>query len=173
MLRWQWLFFVELFVLKQFNPLTVNSIEIVISIKHLVFPVGSMVSDPWTLPVKSSYLHPASMRILSYDWYRFHYDDVLMDAMASQITSLAIVYSTIDSDADQRKHQSSASPAFVRGIYRGPVNSPHKWSVTRKMFQFHDVIMRRFVGTHIGSGISRAYQMLVSLSSYRFSVLYF
>ena len=50
-----------------------------------------------------------------------------MSSMASQITSLKIVYSTIDSDADQRKHQSSASLAFVRGIHRWPVNSPHKW----------------------------------------------
>ena len=45
-----------------------------------------------------------------------HYDDVIMGAMASQITSLSIVYLTIYSDADQRKHQSSASLAFVRGI---------------------------------------------------------
>ena len=64
-----------------------------------------------------------------------------MDTMASQITSLTIVYSTIYSDADQRKHQSSVSLAFVWGIHRGPVNSPHKWPVTRKMFPFDDVIM--------------------------------
>ena len=44
-------------------------------------------------------------------------------------------------EADQRKHQSSASLAFVQGIHRGPVNYPHKWPVTRKMFQFDDVIM--------------------------------
>ena len=64
-----------------------------------------------------------------------------MGAMASRITSLMIVYSTVYSDADQRKHQSSASLAFVRGIHRGPVNSPHKWPVTRKMSPFDDVIM--------------------------------
>ena len=64
-----------------------------------------------------------------------------MGAIASQITSLTIVYSTVYSDADQNKHQSSASLAFVRGIHRGPVNSPHKWPVTRKMFPFDDVIM--------------------------------
>ena len=64
-----------------------------------------------------------------------------MGTIASQITSLTIVYSTVYSDADQRKHQSSASLAFVRGIHRGPVNSPHKWPVTRKMFSFYDVIM--------------------------------
>ena len=70
-----------------------------------------------------------------------HYNDVIMGMIASQITSLTIVYSTVYSDADQRKHQSSASLAFVQGIHRGPVNSPHKWPVTRKMFPFDDVIM--------------------------------
>ena len=64
-----------------------------------------------------------------------------MGVVASQITSLTIVYSTVYSDADQRKHQISASLAFVWGIHRGPVNSPHKWPVTRKMFLFDDVIM--------------------------------
>ena len=64
-----------------------------------------------------------------------------MGTMASQITSLTIVYSTVYSGADQRKHQSSASLAFVRGIHRGPVNSPHKWPVTRKIVPFDDVIM--------------------------------
>ena len=63
-----------------------------------------------------------------------------MGSVASQITSLTIVYSIVFLDADQRKHQSSASLAFV-GIPRGPVNSPHKWPVTRKMFPFDDVIM--------------------------------
>ena len=70
-----------------------------------------------------------------------HYGDVIMDAMASQITSLTIVYSTVYSGADQRKYQSSASLAFVRGIHRWPVNSPHRGQVTRKMFPFDDVIM--------------------------------
>ena len=70
-----------------------------------------------------------------------HYNDVIMGAIAFQITSLTIVYSIVYSDADQRKHQSSASLAFVRGIHRGPMNSPHKWPVTRKMFPFDDVIM--------------------------------
>ena len=65
-----------------------------------------------------------------------------MGAITSEITSLTIVYSTIYSDADQRKHQSSASLAFVRGIHWGPVNSPHKWPVTRKMFPFDDIIMK-------------------------------
>ena len=63
-----------------------------------------------------------------------HYDAVMMGVMASQITSLTIVYSTVSSGANQRKHQSSASLAFVRGIHWWPVNSPHKWPVTRKYF---------------------------------------
>ena len=70
-----------------------------------------------------------------------HYNDVTMSAKASQITSLMIVYSTVYSGADQIKHQSSASRAFVRGIHRWPVNSPHKGPVTRKMFPFDDIIM--------------------------------
>ena len=80
-------------------------------------------------------------------WDRFkealsilHYSDVIMGAIASQITSLTIVYSIDYSDANQRKHQGSASLAFVRGIHRGPMNSPHKWPVTRKMSPFDDVI---------------------------------
>ena len=69
------------------------------------------------------------------------YSDIIMSAIASQITSLTIVYSTFYSGADQRKHQSSASLAFVRGIHWWPVNSPHKGSVKQKMFPFDDVIM--------------------------------
>ena len=64
-----------------------------------------------------------------------------LGGMASQITSLTIVYSSVYSGADQRKHQSSASLAFVRGIHHSPVTSPHKGPVTRKMFPFCDVIM--------------------------------
>ena len=71
----------------------------------------------------------------------FHYGEVIIGVIASQITSLTIVYSTVYSEADQRKHQSSASLAFVRGIHRGPVNSLHKWPVMRKMFPFDDVTM--------------------------------
>ena len=64
-----------------------------------------------------------------------------MSTMASQITSVSIVYSTVCSGADQRKHQSSASLAFVRGIHRSSANSPHTGTVTRTMFPFDDVIM--------------------------------
>ena len=70
-----------------------------------------------------------------------HYSDVTISAMAPQVTSLTIVYSTVYSGTDKRKHQSSASLAFVGGIHRWPVNSLHKRPVTRKMFPFDDVIM--------------------------------
>ena len=79
----------------------------------------------------------------------YNYGDVIMGAIASQIISHTIVYSTVYSDADQREHQSSASLAFVRGLHRGPVNSPHKWPVTRKMFPFDDVIMQYLNGDYI------------------------
>ena len=103
-----------------------------------------------------------------------------MGAIASQITSLTIVYS----DADQRKHQSSASLAFVRGIHRGPVNSPHKWPVTRKMFPFDDVIMTlryapvamcniRYIlfEFSIGERCLRLKRLMFSMYSHMFSIL--
>ena len=67
-----------------------------------------------------------------------HYTDVIMSEIASQITSLTIVYSTVYSGTNQRKHQSSASLAFVRGIHgEFPAQRPE----TRKMFPVDDVIM--------------------------------
>ena len=92
-------------------------------------PIGRQVN---------SYSSPWKMH---HGYFLRHYDDVIMSVIASQITSLTIVYSTVYPGADQSKHQSSASLAFVWGIHRGPVNSPHKWPVTRKMFPFDDVIM--------------------------------
>ena len=72
-----------------------------------------------------------------------HNNDVIMGTTAFQITSLTIVYSTVYLGGDQRQYKSFASQAFVRGIHRWPVDSPHKWPVTRKMIPFDDVIMRR------------------------------
>ena len=77
-------------------------------------------------------------------WHRYHYGDVIMSARAYHITSLTIVHSTVYSGADQRKHQSSASLIFVRGIHRWPVNSPHKGPVTQKMFSFLATCIIRF-----------------------------
>ena len=70
-----------------------------------------------------------------------HYNDVIMGAMASQITSLTIVQSVVYSSADKKTHQRSASLAFVQGFHREPVTSPDIWPETRKMLPFDDVIM--------------------------------
>ena len=70
-----------------------------------------------------------------------HYGDVIMRAMAFQITDVSIIHPTVCWGADQRKHQSSASLAFVRGIHRWPVKSSHKGPVMWKVFPFNNVIM--------------------------------
>ena len=104
-----------------------------------IFYTGKMSSLYWTraqVPISESGQCNSS-----------HYSDVIMSVMASQITSVSIVCTTVCSGADQRKHQSSASQAFVRGIHRWPVNSAYKGQVTRKVFPFDDVIMWRSV-TH-------------------------
>ena len=70
-----------------------------------------------------------------------------MSPIASQITGVSIVCSTVCSGADQRKHQSSTSLALVRGIHRWPVVSPHKGPVMGKMFPFDNVIMPSLTGS--------------------------
>ena len=85
------------------------------------------------IPIKLSYLRNVYT----------HYIDVIMNAMASQLTGVAIVFSTVYKGTDQRKHQTSASLAFVRGIHRWPVNSPYKGPVTRKMFPLDDIIIHK------------------------------
>ena len=63
-----------------------------------------------------------------------------MSMMASQITGISIVCSTVGSGTNQRKHQNSASLAFVREIHQWLVNSPHKGPVMRNMFPFDDIM---------------------------------
>ena len=111
--------------------------------KWLLPPVSDMcICVTIFLALKHSY-----DRTLWHSWpsicrpYGTHYRDAIMDGIASQITSLAIVSWTVYADADQRKHLSSASLAFLWGIRRWPVNSPHRWPITWKMFPFDDVIM--------------------------------
>ena len=74
-----------------------------------------------------------------------HYADVIMGAMASQINSLPIIYLAVYAGEYQRKYQSSASLAFVWGIHRWPVNSPHMGPVTQKIFPLDNVIMLEFI----------------------------
>ena len=100
-----------------------------------------VLGDSKKTPVLST--SPWDVANIAFHIIRAHYNDVIMGAIAPQFTSLNIVYSTVYSSADQRKYQSSASLAFVRGIHRRPVNSGHKWPVTRKFFPFDDVIMTR------------------------------
>ena len=64
-----------------------------------------------------------------------HYSDAILSVMVSQITGIPIAY-------PKRKHQSSTSLVFVKGIHRSPVNSPHKGPVTWKLFPFVDIIMK-------------------------------
>ena len=69
-----------------------------------------------------------------------HYSDIILGEMASQITSLTIIYSTVYSGADQRKHQSSASLAFVRVIHQcGEI--PAQMARNAEMLPFDDVVM--------------------------------
>ena len=83
-----------------------------------------------------TYIRLCNLRSRFYS-HTLHHNDIIISAMASQIINLTSVYSGVD----QRKHQSSASVAFVWEIHRWPVNSLHKWPVTRTMFPFDDVIM--------------------------------
>ena len=106
--------------------------------------------------------------ILPMKLFKSHYSDVIMSGIASQITSLTIVYSTVYSGVGQRKHQSSAPLALViTGEFPA-----HKGLVTRKMFSFSDVIMdflyeNSFVLTHIP--LSPRVQM--AISQHRFMAL--
>ena len=87
-----------------------------------------------------------------------HYNDVIMSAMASQITGVSIVCSSVGSGATQRKHLSSASLAFVWGIHRWPVNSPHKRPVTRNLdvsiwWRHHDITGSNYLAVIVGNTI--------------------
>ena len=115
--------------------------------------VGSSRSAPWSrYQLLHFSFHCGYRRLCCWDCSALrlsYYSEVIMGAKTSQITSFVIVYSTVSSGADQRKHQSSASLAFVRGIHRWSVNFPHKGPVTRKMFPFDDVFMLHYIGIYI------------------------
>ena len=107
--------------------------------------------------LRNMHMFRALLRFGTGCFAHMHYNDVIMGATSSQITSLTIVFSAVYSGADQRKHENSAALAFVRGIHRwSPVNSPHKWPVTRKMVPFDDVIMLWF-GTGCFAHIPQRY----------------
>ena len=101
---------------------------------HVTAPVTSY-SVCWSASKMLHHYHPIVWFIIRVtDWPILLY-------YQGDVTSLAMMYSTVYLGTDQIKHQSSMSLAFVRGIHRWPVNSPDKWPVTRKMFPFDYVIM--------------------------------
>ena len=130
------------------NALTAYNVELVATNKKLGIKVicrSALPNSKWYLEENAIFLLVCEFCALLLHFDRengqkrqlCHYRSLF----PSQITNITIVYSTVYSVADQRKHQSSASLAFVRGIHRWPVNSPHKGPVTQKMFPFDGVIM--------------------------------
>ena len=103
-------------------------------------PIHSITYDSWTCNCMA-WCSLGVEKIKQPIYLTNHYSDVIMSAMSSQITGVSIVYWAVCSGANQRKHQSSTSLAFVRGIHRGLMNSSHKGPVTRKMLPFDYVIM--------------------------------
>ena len=95
-----------------------------------------------------------------------HYSDVIMSSMTFRFTGVSIVYSTVCSDADQRKHHSSTLLALVTGIHQWRVNSLHKEPVTREIFPFDDIIMTTS-DDRVGMMTTRGFQCTVLLL-YRF-----
>ena len=130
-----WIFVLNIFVKYCKYAGAEHSKESMVRMWYSIMPMHRVVlyrePDLW---------QPYQQHILNSVNFPMHNNDVIMITMASQITSLTAVYSTVYSDADQRKHHSSASMAFVCGNSPGPVNSPQKGPVTRKMFPFDDVI---------------------------------
>ena len=99
-----------------------------------------------------------------YQKFFFHqqYSDIIMSVMGSQITSLTIVYSTVYSSTDQRKHQSSTSLAFVKGIHRWPMNSRHKGPVMWKMFHLMPSLWNAIEGCTLSVLCCVCYGLIVS-----------
>ena len=98
---------------------------------HLGPPSNHNVNDDRHFDICRQFVEDETATILWKSQVR--YSDVIMSAMASQITSVSIIRSAVCPGANQRKHQSSAPLAIVRGIHRWAVNSPHKRPVTRKI----------------------------------------
>ena len=111
--------------------------------------------SPWLRPAwRISFIYPQRCFLIAFSISLLkdlhccqcrHHSDVIISVMASQITRLTIVYLTVYSGADQRKHQSSASLAFVHGIHQWRVNSPHKGPVENASiwWRHHGLAMNR------------------------------
>ena len=94
--------------------------------KHFIHMWSRTVYNQTILILKGKW----GLQMPTWDLF-YYYSDVIISTMVSQTTRVTIVYSTIYSGADQRKHQSSTSLSLVRGIHWSPVNSQRP--VTRKM----------------------------------------
>ena len=92
-----------------------------------------------------------------FDSFDIHYNGVKMESMASQIISLALVYSAVYSGADKKKHQNSASLTFVRGIHGGPVKFPAQMASNTEnvsiWWRHHAQRRDRFTITTLGNAI--------------------
>ena len=147
------------------NPVLLSYSRLSICRDHIYHDIAYNTKKAYSLFVQTLHSHKTAHTS------PLHYKDVIMCAIASQITRLTIVYSTVYSDTDYSKYQSPASLAFVPGIHRGPVNSPHKWPITRKMFPFDDVIMTdgqwdvfsEYLGVLIPRDIESAFRWAIEL----------
>ena len=112
---------------------------------HAIAPTVPVIS-PWRIQVNTQWEYKM---LVAHNLYPRHGNALQWrHNECDGVSNHSIVCTTICSGSDQKIHQSSASLAFVRGIHRWPVNSPHKGPVTRNMFPFDDVIMVLFDGIY-------------------------
>ena len=108
---------------------------------HIQTPDTAMMMLYWNMLKQHPDIYHIHTSMVEANIHKFHYSDMIMSMMASQITSVSLD----NLGADQRKHQSSTLLALVRGIHWWPVNSPRKGPVAWKMFPF--------VWAYSGSGV--------------------
>ena len=94
---------------------------------HPVLYCGSILIDSIYI-LRDYFTGIWDLRLPHCQWSNLeHYSDVIMGTMASQVTSLTIVYSTVYLGTDKKKHQSLASLALVRGIHRWILRTKGQW----------------------------------------------
>ena len=114
---WGWGDATKIIILSESHSYLSNII--ITSIRQAAFSVNSKKTAKNTGYLNSKlHLKTLASYFISATSKTYHHTDVIMSAMASQITSLTTVYSTVDSGTDERKHQISASLAFVWVIHR-------------------------------------------------------
>ena len=86
-----------------------------------------------------------------------HYCDIIMVAMASQITSLTIAYLIVHSGAEKRKHQSSASLAFVLGEFTGDQQMASNTGTVSIWWRYHAKSTIFFRGWGVGVAVGGCY----------------